>query len=301
MTETYRVAKLPIRLRGYVEPNTQAQFEGYVEPGTYFVLEERRGFPTPDTDYARLEVPTLGALDTWICVRWRNQRYATLAQQDKPPPTARLPFDDEPLAISEDRLTTLLANFKGFRYDLDQAYYPWALPGIRVALAPPWKNNCCTFAEALLVKAFSDAHGADFAWDSRLHRQMMIASSEDYFSPITAAVESGMALPAPSPDVPPHPWTLVQGWRNAWRSGHTFFVVDHHAATDKVLLLESTAAYGLDGVGYRGIGNLRDNGIQPPAEWWKRADVWTWRQVLSTYVFRQQAWLKVKDRKLSGL
>lgn len=154
----------------------------------------------------------------------------------------RLPFDDEPLAISESRLTTLLAEFRDFRYDLDQAYYPWTLPGIQVALAPPRKNNCRTFAEALLVKAFSDAHGPAFTWDGRGHRQMMIASSEDLFSPVTVAIESGMAIAAPSPDAPPHPWTLIQGWRNQWRSGHTFLVVDHHAAADKVLLLESTCA-----------------------------------------------------------
>ena len=60
-------------------------------------------------------------------------------------------------------------------------------------------------------------------------------------------------------------------------------------------------AYGLNGVGYRGIGMLRDQGIRPPAQWWKLEDVWTWRRVCSTYLFRQQAWLKVKNRKLSGL
>ncbi|NTX12920.1 hypothetical protein HUA76_19165 [Myxococcus sp. CA056] len=301
MAETYRVAKLPIRLRGFVEPDTNAQFEGYVEPGTYFVLDERLGFPTPDTDYVRLEVPTLGALDTWICVRWRTQRYATVVQQEKPPPAVRLPFDDEPLAVAEDRLVALLGGLRDYRYDPDKAYYPWTLPGIRVPLGPPRFNNCCTFVEALTVKAFADAHGAAFAWDSRRHRQMMIASAEDNFSPVTSAVESGMAIPPPSADVPPHPWTLIQGWRNQWRSGHTLLVVDHHPATDKVLVLESNCAFGLDGVGYRGIGNLRDKGIQPPAAWWKLPDVWTWRQLCSTYLFKQQAWLKVKNRSLSRL
>ena len=41
MPETYRVARLPIRLRGFVRPDTHSQFEGYVEPGDYFVLEEK--------------------------------------------------------------------------------------------------------------------------------------------------------------------------------------------------------------------------------------------------------------------
>jgi hypothetical protein len=302
MPETYRVARLPIRLRGFVRPDTNSQFEGYVEPGDYFVLEEKQG-PTPDTSFARLEVPTLGALDTWICTRWRTQRYATLLDQEKPPPLQRLPFTDEPMAISEDRLTALLGTFRDYRYDLDEPRYPWALPGIFVPMAPPHVNNCCTFTEALLVKAYTDAHGASFEWDARRHRQMMISSNEDYFSPVTAAVESGMALHAPSPDASPHPWTLIQGWRNQWRSGHSFLVVDHHAATDKVLVLESNSANGLNGVGYRGIGNLRDmkDGLKPPAKWWTLPDVWTWRRICTTYLFRQQAWLKVRDRKLSGL
>ncbi|NMO13466.1 hypothetical protein [Pyxidicoccus fallax] len=301
MPDTYRVARLPIRLRGFIEPDTTSQFEGYVEPGDYIVLEEKRDFPTPGTHFARLEMPTLGALDTWICVRWHTQQYAKLLNLEKPPPVARLAFTTEPLAVDEERLTALLAAFVPYRYELDEARYPWVLPGIRLPLAPPAVNNCCTFVEALTVKAFADANGTAFEWDPRRHRQMMIASSEDYFSPVTAAVESGMAIAAPSPDVPPHPWTLIQGWRNQWRSGHTFLVVDHHAATDKVLLLESNSAYGLDGVGYRGIGNLRDKGIKPPAKWWNLPDVWTWRRVCSTYLFRQQAWLKVRNRVLSGL
>src|SRR4051794_2439170 len=93
MADSYRIARLPIRLRGYISPDTSSQFEGYVEPGDYFVLEEKPGFPTPDTDYARLEVPSLGALDTWICVRSSSQRFAELRNEEKPPPAVRLPFD----------------------------------------------------------------------------------------------------------------------------------------------------------------------------------------------------------------
>ncbi|RKH72953.1 hypothetical protein [Corallococcus aberystwythensis] len=306
MAETGLVAKLSIRLRGFVLPDSASQFEGYVEPGTYFVLEYKKGHPKTGSDYARLEVPTLGALDTWICTRWRSQSYAAVLPEVKPPPVKRRTFDDEPLAVSEQVLIGLLKDFTAYRYDLDRAYYPWTLPGIHVPLAPPQRNNCCTFVEALTVKAFSGAHGAEFEWDSRRHRQMMVASTEDYFSPVTAAIESGMAILPPSEDTPPHPWTLIQGWRKQWDSGHTFLVVDHHVATDKVLLLESNAYEGLNGVGFRNLGNLRDLGVdllgdKPLGEWWHRDDVWTWRRIRSTYLSRKQAWLKVKDRKLSGL
>ncbi|UYI16477.1 hypothetical protein [Myxococcus xanthus] len=75
-----------------------------------------------------------------------------------------------------------------------------------------------------------------------------------------------------------------------------------NAETDKVLVLEeSNSAFRLDGVGYRGLGNLRDVGLQPPADWWTRNEVWTWRRICSTYPFRRQAWLKVKAHKLSRL
>ncbi|WP_338869367.1 hypothetical protein [Myxococcus stipitatus] len=294
--DSYRVARLLARLRGFALSDTTTQPAGYVEAGDYLVLEEKSRFPTPDSDYARLLVPKPGALDTWVCTRWRTQRYATLSSQERAPAIAKLSFDSEPLAIIKERLVALLGAFLDYRYDVSRAYYPWALPGARVPVAPPRLNNCCTFVEALLVKAFSEAHGAAFTWDARRHRQMMIASTEDYFSPVTAAVESGMALLAPSADVPPHPWTLIQGWRNRWGSGHTFLVVDFHPETDKVLVLESNAAFGLDGVGYRGLGNLRDVGLQLPVEWWTRSEVWTWRRICSAYPLRRQAWLKVKVR-----
>lgn len=80
---------------------------------------------------------------------------------------ARLSFDSETLAVAEERLFALLWAFVDYRYDVNRTYYPWALPGVRVPLAPPRLNNCCTFVEALLVKVFSEAHGAAFSWDMR--------------------------------------------------------------------------------------------------------------------------------------
>ncbi|WP_244238956.1 hypothetical protein [Corallococcus carmarthensis] len=160
--DAYRVAKLPARLRGFAQPDTSTQPEGYVEAGGYLVLEEKARHPTPDTDYVRLLVPQLRGLDTWVCTRWHTQRYATLVSQERSPAMARLLFDSEPLAVLEERLTTLLGAFLDYRYDGSRAYYPRALPGVRVPLAPPRLNNCCTFVEALLVKDFSEAHGA---WD----------------------------------------------------------------------------------------------------------------------------------------
>jgi hypothetical protein len=128
---------------------------------------------------------------------------------------------------------------------------------------------------------------------------MMILSNDDFFSPVTAVIEKKMAVAVLSPDTPPHPWTLIQGWRRQWRDGHTFLIVDHHTQTDRVLTLESNSAYKLNGVGFRGIGNLRDMETQPPENWWEIEDLWTWDRICWTYRYRQQANLKVKDRKWS--
>lgn len=291
-------ATLRIRLPGFLGPDTSAPREGFLDPGTYPVETYARNHPDADTDYALVTAPTLGAGDTWICTRWRDQIYADV-EEVPAPVTERQPFADDPMAVDEAALVELLPRFHAFTYDLDEARYPYALPGVRVPEAPPASNNCCTFAEALLVRAWADAHDG-FDWGPERHGQMMIYSADDYYSPVTAAVESGMAEAADA-DAPPHPWTLIQGWRHQWRSGHTFLVLDHHPGTDRVLTLESNSSYRLDGVGFRMVGNLRDlSDHRPPDAWWEREELWTWTRMVATYRFRRMATLKVKDRAWSG-
>jgi len=295
------IADLKVRLPGFIKASTSSQLEGYLDPGRYTVMEYLEGHPDEDTDYALVLAPALGASDTWICTRWQDRHYAEIEEiPDRA--TERRSFDDDPDAVSESALLDLLPEFHDFTYDLDEARYPFKLPRVRVPQAPPRFNNCCTFVEALLVRAWADTHDG-FRWSPGRHGQMMIFSSDDFYSPVTAVVEAGMAMPVSDPDVPPHPWTVIQGWRRQWRNGHTFLVVDHDPDTDRVLTLESNSSgsYKLDGVGFRGIGNLRDVGGEPPADWRDREEAWTWERVCSTYRFRQQAWLKVKDRSWSGL
>ena len=75
MAEPRKIAELQLRLKGFVEPDTAAQYEGWLEPGKYVVLEHRPNHPNPDTDYTRLLAPGLGASDTWVCSRWKDQVY----------------------------------------------------------------------------------------------------------------------------------------------------------------------------------------------------------------------------------
>lgn len=290
---TNQIASIKIRLKGFEESDTNSQLEGYVEPGKYPIVEVKKNYPSQDTDYILILAPHLGAGDTWICSRWKDQEYATIAEAPAKTDHTGL-FDNDDGAIAESDLLSVLPGFYDFTYDLDEARYPSPLPGVKVPIAPPAQNNCCTFVEGFLVEAWAKAKPG-FQWSNQRHAQMMIYSADDFFSPITGLVEAEMAIPAADVDAPPAPWSVIQGWRNQWRGGHTFFVVDHHEPTDKILTLESNSAFGLNGVGFRGIGNLRDVGGKPPTEWWEQDGLWTWQRLIATYRFRHMATLKVKD------
>jgi len=297
VNQVRQFAILRARVKGFDKPDTSSQTEGFLDQGKYPVEEYRKNYPDSDTDYVLVQAPALGAGDTWICSRWRDQIYADIADI----PVIRVDrhtFNDDPFAISESDLVGLLPEFEDFTYDLDEARYPFKLPGVNIPLAPPKSNNCCTFVEALLVRAWANVH-KNFVWTSERHRQMMILSNDDYFSPVTAIVDSHMGIPVQDPDLPPHPWTVIQGWRHQWRDGHTFIIVEHHEPTDRILTLESNGYYRLDGVGFRGIGNLREFGSKPPFSWWEREGLWTWERMCSTYRYRHEAWLRIKGRSWS--
>jgi hypothetical protein len=287
-----QVAIIRLRLRGFAEPSTGSQFEGHLSPGRYQVLEYRPAFPNDDTDYVRVEAPGLGANDTWLCSRWKNQRYAEVLDVQLTL-SAWVPSQEND-SIPESAIVANLPAFHKFEYDRDNARYPETLPGVQLPMTPPESNNCCTFVEALLVKSWAD-EVPDFQWSAARHHQMMIMSSDDYFSPVAALVESGMAIAETDPDSIPGPWTVIQGWRHQWRGGHTFIIVDHDPETDRVLTLESNSSYGLNGVGFRKIGNLNALGGEPPDQWWARPDLWTWQKISATYAYHSKARLKVKD------
>ncbi len=287
------------RLRGFAEPDTSSFLEGYVEPGLYEMLELRVNFPGPDTDYVHVRTPSVADGSTWLCSRWRNTRYGAVVAAPHAPGVRRN-FNDDSAAVEEKAMMEMLLEFIGYEYDLHDARYPRTINSVAgLDLAPPKSNNCCTFVEGLLVNTWAQSNPA-FIWTRHRHRQMMVMSLEDPFSPVTAVAEAQMGVLAERPSDPPAPWTIVQGWRRQWEGGHTFLIVDHHPPTDKVLILESNAAFRLNGVGYRGIGELTQDAL-PPSQWWTIPRVWTWQQVKATYVFLEQAMLAVKGRGMSGI
>jgi hypothetical protein len=272
-----------------------------VPVGTYDVLELLQGQGDDnDDDYARIAIEGLDGDDTWICTRSGARRYGEIAEIDREP-AARVDPADDPDAIPEQALVARVPAFRDFRYTKTGARYPFAIDGYTLPQAPPQKNNCCTFVEALVVRAWQDMHADRFAWTPTRHRQMM-SIGDDLFSPVHCLVESGIASDiADAPDTSPPPWSVIQGWRSS-EGGHTFLIVDHHAPSDRVLTLESNRGYGLDGVGYRKLGNLRDHADNgPPPAWWENGSAPTWAEICATYPERELAALKVTGRSWSGI
>jgi hypothetical protein len=133
------------------------------------------------------------------------------------------------------------------------------------------------------------------SWNSQRHGQAMILSPDDLFSPVTALLEAGIADEHPADSIP-LPWTVMQGWRPRNGGGHTFIVVAYHPPTDRLLTLESTTAGPLNGVGFRGFGNLRDFPPgQAPPRWWEDNSAPTWSWLRGYFTERRQAALKVRD------
>jgi hypothetical protein len=295
-----QTATLPRNLPGFVEPDTFSETEGRVPSGTYEVLEllPNQGDDSDD-DYARIAIEGLDGDDTWICTRSGSQRYGEIAEIDREP-AVRTDSNDDPSAIPEQALVSRLRDFRDFRYTRTGAQYPFKIDGYDLPHAPPYKNNCCTFVEALVVRAWQDVHPGNFVWSSARHRQMMIIG-DDLYSPVHCLIETGIASTIDDPNASPSPWSAVQGWKNSG-GGHTFLIVDHHAPSDRVLTLESNRGCGLDGVGFRKLGNLRDHADNsPPAAWWENPRAPTWADICASFVEREMAALKVTDRSWSGI
>ncbi|MEP1032416.1 hypothetical protein [Ekhidna sp.] len=274
-------------LKAYALPDTSSESVAMLLEGKYELIERKSDYPTADTDYAHIK--TKESQEVWICYRWKDHIYADVEE-------VSLDLTDFTLdqnAIDESHLTDLLPSFSEFTYHLRTATYPFNLEGVNVPQAPPASNNCCTFVEAITVKAWQNSY-SDFRWNNKKHGQMMIFSVEDYFSPVTCLVESEMAIAINDQDAIPHKWSVIQGWRKEWSGGHTFIILDHHKETDRILTLESNKAFGLNGVGYRMLGNFRDIN-KPSSDWWTESKLPTWEKIKNTYKFRRQCVLKVKN------
>ncbi len=268
----------------YSSPDTSQPSLKMLSPGVFAVLDTRR---SETVDYLELDgvkgVPNQRA---WVCSRWEERVYARLYEGNT---------RAELFTVPEEAIISLLPEFYGYTYVLHGPRYPYSIPYVPgLPLEPPAANNCCTFVEGLLAKAWCNTITSGFRWSEKRHGQMMIWSLDDYFSPVTAAVEARMAEEIDDPDAFPEPWTLVQAWKKRWSGGHTFIVLDSHRSSQRILTLESNEAFGMDGPGYREIGDL-DKFPYPGADWFKSSTVWTWARFRETYPYMKLAKLAVDD------
>ncbi len=271
-------------LNCYSVPDTSQPPLKVLKPGVFAVLDMRR---SETADYFELDgVKGVPDQRAWVCSRWKERVYARLYEENMQTGLLRVP---------EEAIVSLLPEFYGYTYVLHGPRYPYSIPyAPSLRLEPPAVNNCCTFVEGLLVKGWCNTITSGFRWSERRHGQMMITSVDDYFSPVTAAVEARMAEAIDDPDAFPEPWTLVQAWRKRWSGGHTFIVLDSHLSSQRILTLESNEAFGMDGPGYREIGDL-DTFPHPGAEWFKSSAAWTWARFRETYPYMKLAKLAIDD------
>lgn len=277
--------KLLRKLNVFEKADTQSTMLGTLEEGAYELSEFLKNQPDSNTDYALVFDPEKRR-NVWVCVRYKQETYAIVDAEK----SSGIQGEK---SIDEQALVELLPLFSDYSYDLKEAYYPFQLPGCKVPVSGPKQNNCCTFVEALIVKAWENSFPG-FNWSNQNHGKMMIFSADDFFSPITCLVAENMATAIEDTDEAPKPWTVVQGWRPQWKGGHTFMILDYHEATDRVLTLESNSFYQLNGVGYRMLGNFSEVG-NPGSEWWRNDDLWTWSRIKSAYPNHKTARLHVKN------
>jgi RHS repeat-associated protein len=329
--------RLTMKLRTFEKPDTSSKQTGSLDEGDYRVFEILRNVSdadyvrvqsdklpggegwvcsrSKDSHYALLydSVEKEGATTTNAQgefsvevgekrlhrLRFVIENYFDAESERLPPPRKDVEVElaAAPNSVKESYLIDRIDDFKNFSYNRDDGWYPYELPDVSIQQAPPRQNNCSTMVEGLAIKAWKDARGDAFTWSLAKHNRMMITSTDDYFSPVTETVASGLGIEIDADELPP-PWTLVQGWKTQWTGGHNFFIVDVHPDTERILTLESNKAYEMDGPGFRMLGDI-DNfkDFNPGKDWWKDAKLWTWDKFKETYAHRKMARLKVHDQK----
>lgn len=154
--------------------------------------------------------------------------------------------------VYEREILDRLSAWAGFGYSLDSVGYAHDLDELdepRVADGAPRMTNCSVFVEDLLVPLFEIE-----PWGETRNKAAQIRTSDRYgnitaFDVAEIGVQTSVFFD----------WTLCQGWRPPTKKfpgprGHAFIIA--RTAGDNVLILEANKAFGLNGVGFRGFGNV---------------------------------------------
>lgn len=156
--------------------------------------------------------------------------------------------------VYEREILALLPDWRGFGYSLTSVGYAHDMDELAeplVADGAPRMTNCSVFVEDLLVHLF-----AIEPWGETRNKAAQIRTS-DLYGNITAFDVAGVGVRV----LDFADWTLCQGWRKPTHEhpeerGHAFIVA--RVDGEKVLVLEANRSrfLKLNGVGFRGIGNL---------------------------------------------
>ena len=173
----------------------------------------------------------------------------------------------------------LLGPAMSARYSLTKAQVPKFPPGVTFLpsrFLGVERCNCSMFTAYLLGNGF----GGPFTKDQWLEWQVAKGSNESVYRGYGPWVVSQWNVGTLAGRVVPRDGVyLVQSF-STWPKGHSWLVLDYDEATDKILTLESnTKGFGLDGIGFGGLGPIRSTNA---VDWVHRTKM-TWSGRTKSY------------------
>ena len=177
-----------------------------------------------------------------------------------------------PQALTHIEMEAIVALFPQVAkqtYDLTGGQTPVQPNGVRLSSSVVGDEtiNCTQFTTFLVSQAFKTRWTSDqWARWQNTGRQQPTKDVPNYGPRV--ALDWGVATTAPGPGA----W-LIQYFTET--GGHSLIVLAHDPESDKILTLESNSYYGIDGVGWGGIGNLRD--VPNPGADWQSKTTQTWK------------------------
>tara|TARA_R110002012_G_scaffold229654_1_gene402306 strand:- start:759 stop:1604 length:846 start_codon:yes stop_codon:yes gene_type:complete len=154
-------------------------------------------------------------------------------------------------------------------YDLTGGQTPVQPNGVRLSSSVVGDEtiNCTQFTTFLVSQAFKTRWSTDqWARWQNTGRQQKTLDVPNYGPRV--ALQWGVATTSPGEGP-----LLIQYFTAT--GGHSLIVLAHDPETDKILTLESNSYYDIDGVGWGGIGNLRD--VPNPGADWQSKTTQTWK------------------------
>ena len=177
-----------------------------------------------------------------------------------------------PQALTHIKMEAIVALFPQVAkqtYSLKEGQTPVQPNGVRLSSRAVGDKtiNCTQFTTFLVSQAFKTKWTSDqwARWQNTGYQKKTLDVPN--YGP-RVALDWGVATTAPGPGA----W-LIQYFTET--GGHSLIVLAHDPDSDKILKLESNRYYGIDGVGWGGIGNLRD--VPNPGADWQSKTTQTWK------------------------